>query len=291
MGSSMCGHLLGQGLRGHRLQPHQGARPSRCSTTGPRWADTPRAVAEASRRDLHASSAFPRDVREVFLGHRRRAGRLPRRAAILVDMTTSEPSLAVGDRRSAAKRKGVHSVDAPVSGGDVGAREARLSIMIGGDEDVVEALQPCWRGDGQDDRPPGRARRRPAHQDGQPDPRSPPNMIGVCEALLYGYKAGLDLNTVLQSVALGRGRQLVAVEPRPADHRQQLRARLLRRALHQGHGHRPGRSRSGWAWPCPAWRWPSSSTWPSQAQGHGRDGTHALELALASMSGIDWKNR
>ncbi len=84
-------------------------------------------------------------------------------------MTTSEPSLAV-EIAEAAKAKGVHSVDAPVSGGDVGAKKARLSIMIGGDKDVVDALQPLLGGDGQDDRPPGRPRRRPAHEDGQPDP-------------------------------------------------------------------------------------------------------------------------
>ncbi len=58
-------------------------------------------------------------------------------------MTTSDPSLAV-EIYEAGKAKGVASVDAPVSGGDVGAKEARLSIMIGGDADVVEALNPCW---------------------------------------------------------------------------------------------------------------------------------------------------
>ena len=74
---------------------------------------------------------------------------------VLVDMTTSEPSLAV-EIAEAAKAKGVHSVDAPVSGGDVGAREARLSIMIGGDKEVVDALAALLAGDGQDDRPPRR---------------------------------------------------------------------------------------------------------------------------------------
>ena len=204
-------------------------------------------------------------------------------------MTTSEPSLAVEIAEAAAKPASTPSTR-PVSGGDVGAREARLSIMIGGDADAVDALQPCWQAMG----------KTIVHQGGPGAGQHTKmvnqiliasDMIGVCEALLYGYKAGLDLDTVLRIGRLGRGRKLVAVEPRPADHRQQLRARLLRRAFHQGHGHRAWRSRSGWASRCPAWPWPTSSTCRVAAQGHGRDGTHALELALASMSGIDWVRR
>src|SRR5207342_3148005 len=85
---------------------------------------------------------FPADVRDVMLGPQGAlAGCTP--GKILVDMTTSEPSLAK-EIYAAAKAKGVHSVDAPVSGGDVGAREARLSIMIGGDKDVVDSLSTCW---------------------------------------------------------------------------------------------------------------------------------------------------
>ena len=63
-------------------------------------------------------------------------------AGVIVDMTTSRPSLAV-EIAEAAARRGMHALDAPVSGGDVGAREARLSIMIGGDKEVADALAPC----------------------------------------------------------------------------------------------------------------------------------------------------
>ena len=70
-------------------------------------------------------------------------------------------------------------------------------------------------------------------------------MIGVCEALLYGYRAGLDLERVLQSVGTGAAGCWSLSNYGPADHRRQLRARLLRRALHQGHGHRARRSASG----------------------------------------------
>src|SRR6185295_90313 len=105
------------------------------------WGNTPRQVAEQSDV-VFAIVGFPRDVREVFLGD---DGALvgSKAGSVLVDMTTSEPSLAV-EIYEAAKNKGVYAVDAPVSGGDVGAKEARLSIMIGGDKEAVEALQPCW---------------------------------------------------------------------------------------------------------------------------------------------------
>ena len=109
----------------------------------------------------------------------------------------------------AAKAKGVHAVDAPVSGGDVGAKEARLSIMIGGDDGRGRRAQPLFEAMG----------KTIVHQ-GRPGPGQhtkmvnqiliATNMIGVCEALLYGYKAGLDLNTVLQSVGSGAAGSMVA---------------------------------------------------------------------------------
>src|SRR5262249_27672084 len=117
------------------------------------------------------------------------------------DMTTSEPSLA-REIYDAAKAKGVASVDAPVSGGDVGARNAALSIMIGGDADAVEAIRPLFECMG----------KTIVHQGGAGAGQHAKvvnqvliasNMVGVCEALLYGYKAGLNLETVLQSVSVG----------------------------------------------------------------------------------------
>ena len=116
-------------------------------------------------------------------------------------MTTSEPSLA-REIYDAAKAKGVFSVDAPVSGGDVGAKNAALSIMIGGDKDAVEAMRPLFECMG----------KTIIHQGGPGAGQHTKmvnqiliatNMIGVCEALLYGYKAGLDLETVLKSVSVG----------------------------------------------------------------------------------------
>src|SRR5438552_18365313 len=108
---------------------------------GAAWADTPQGVAERSDV-VFAIVGFPRDVREVFLGpHGTLAG--SRAGTILVDMTTSEPSLA-REIYDAAKAKGVYAVDAPVSGGDVGAKNAALSIMVGGEPAVVDAVRPLF---------------------------------------------------------------------------------------------------------------------------------------------------
>src|SRR5580704_6229598 len=106
---------------------------------GAAWADTPKALAERSDV-VFAIVGFPSDVREVFLGPK---GALAgsKAGTVLVDMTTSEPSLA-REIYEAARAKSVASVDAPVSGGDVGAKNAALSIMVGGDKDAVEAVRP-----------------------------------------------------------------------------------------------------------------------------------------------------
>ena len=104
----------------------------------------PERLAAAITPRTRAIVGFPSDVREVTLGSN---GTLAgcKAGNILVDMTTSEPSLAV-EIYEAAKAKGVHSVDAPVSGGDIGAKNAALSIMVGGDQNVVDALSISTRG-------------------------------------------------------------------------------------------------------------------------------------------------
>src|SRR6185312_887866 len=136
MGQSMCSHLIAKGFACTLYNRSRG-KAQALLDRGAAWANSPKQVAQQSDV-IFAIVGFPRDVREVFLGG---DGALAGSKAgnILVDMTTSEPSLAV-EIHSAAKAKGIHAIDAPVSGGDVGAREARLSIMIGGDKEVVESL-------------------------------------------------------------------------------------------------------------------------------------------------------
>ncbi len=140
MGTSMCGHLLARGFA-VTVYNRTRSRAEGLLAKGASWAASPRAVAQAADV-IFTIVGYPADVRQVVLGEDGTlAGCKP--GNILVDMTTSEPSLAV-EIAAAAAKKGVHSVDAPVSGGDVGAREARLSIMIGGDKEVVDALAPCF---------------------------------------------------------------------------------------------------------------------------------------------------
>src|SRR5262245_30514425 len=141
MGAPMCGHLLGAGfeLSVHTRTP---ARAADLRARGARWAGSPREVAQASDV-VFSMVGFPHEVREVVLGP---DGALAgcRRGAVLVDMSTSAPQLAIEIAEAAAAR-GVLSVDAPVSGGDVGARNAALVIMAGGDASAIEALEPVWK--------------------------------------------------------------------------------------------------------------------------------------------------
>ena len=198
MGSSMCGHLIAKGFT-LTVYNRSRAKAQPLLDRGAAWANSPRLVAQQSDV-VFAIVGFPRDVREVFLGADgivagSKAGN------IVVDMTTSEPSLAV-EIYQAAKPRGVYAIDAPVSGGDIGAREARLSIMIGGDREAVEALHPCWEAMGKTiihQGPAGSGQ----HTKMVNQTLIATGMIGVCEALLYGYKAGLDLEKVLESVASG----------------------------------------------------------------------------------------
>ena len=199
MGRSMCGHLIDRGFAA-TVYTRTPETADSVLAKGAEWADGPKTVAEQSDV-VFTIVGFPSDVREVVLGP---DGALAGCEAgdVLVDMTTSEPSLAV-EIYEAARAKGVASVDAPVSGGDVGAQEARLSIMIGGDEEVVEALGPCWDAMGECHRPPRRAGRRSAHEDGQPDADRLGNDRRVRGPSVRLQARGLDLDTVMRSVASG----------------------------------------------------------------------------------------
>ena len=203
-------------------------------------------------------------------------------------MTTSDPSLAV-EIHQAAKAKGCYAIDAPVSGGDVGAKNATLSIMIGGDKEVVEALRPCWE----------RMGKTIVHQGGPGSGQHTKmvnqiliatNMIGVCEALLYGYKAGLDLPTVMQSVSSGAAGSwsLSNLGPRMMNNNFDpgffVEHFIKDMGIALDEAKRMNLSLPGLALAHQLYV-------AIKAQGCGRSGTHALMLALAKLSNIDWKNR
>ena len=282
MGASMCGHLMDQGFEA-TIYTRSKEKAQGLLEKGAQWADSPKAVAENSDV-IFAIVGFPADVRAVFLGD---DGALAGSKAgnILVDMTTSEPSLAV-EIYEAAKAQGIHSVDAPVSGGDVGAKNGTLSIMIGGDKDVVDALQPMWDAMGQTIVHQGGAGAG-QHTKMVNQTLIATNMIGVCEALLYGYKAGLDLPTVMQSVASGAAGSwsLSNLGPRIIDKNFDpgffVEHFIKDMGIAIDEANKMGLCLPGLAL--------SKQLYEGlKSQGHGRDGTHALQLALNRLSGVDW---
>ena len=133
MGSSMCGHLLAGGYA-VTVYSRTRERAEPLLQQGATWANSPAELA-ASSDIVFTMVGYPADVRDVILGDDGVLSTL-RPGGVIVDMTTSEPALA-RELFDAAKRRDVDSVDAPVSGGDVGARNAALSIMVGGDEAIV----------------------------------------------------------------------------------------------------------------------------------------------------------
>jgi 3-hydroxyisobutyrate dehydrogenase len=282
MGSSMCGHLIAAGYAA-TVHNRTEAKVRPLLEKGAKAAGSPKAVAEASDV-VFTIVGYPRDVREVTLDPEGTlAGARP--GTILVDMTTSEPSLAVEIYRQ-AKARGVQAVDAPVSGGDVGAREARLSIMVGGDAEAVSALMPLFQAMGKTivhQGPAGAGQ----HTKMVNQILIATGMIGVCEALLYGYRAGLDLNTVLQSVTPGAAGSwsLSNLAPRMIAGRFEpgffVEHFLKDMGIALAEAKRMRLSLPGLALAEQLYR-------AVEAQGHGRDGTHALMLALASLSNVDW---
>ena len=178
MGASMCGQLLEAGFAATVFNRTR-AKTEPLLAAGAAWAESPKAVAEAADV-IFTIVGYPADVRQVILGP---GGVLEgcRPGKIIVDMTTSEPSLAI-EIAAAAAKVGVRSLDAPVSGGDVGAREGRLSIMIGGDAEAVESLRPCWAAMGKTSFTGGPGAGQHTKMANQILIAS--NMVGVCEGLL-----------------------------------------------------------------------------------------------------------
>jgi 3-hydroxyisobutyrate dehydrogenase len=283
MGTSMCKHVIAAGF-GVTAYNRSRSKLGPVLEAGAREAGSPREVASASDV-VFSIVGYPRDVREVTLGPEGAlAGARP--GSVLVDMTTSEPALAV-EIYEAAKARGVHAVDAPVSGGDVGAREARLSIMIGGDAEPVEALRPLFEAMGKTivhQGPAGAGQ----HTKMVNQILIATNMIGVCEALLYGHQAGLDPNAVLQSVGTGAagswslnnlGPRMIAGRFEPGFYVEHF---LKDMGIALAEARRMHLCLPGLALAEQLYR-------AVEAQGHGRDGTHALVLALAKLSAVDWK--
>ena len=198
MGRSMCGHLLAAGCA-VRVHTRTREKAADLVAKGAAWAATPREAAAGSDF-IFSMVGFPSDVEEVTLG---RDGILAgtKAGSVVVDMSTSQPALAVRIHAAAAA-KGVAALDAPVSGGDVGAREAKLAIMVGGEKAAFDRVLPLFQKMGETVAlmgGPGSGQ----HTKMVNQILIAGNMIGMVEGLLYARKAGLDPSAVIDVVGKG----------------------------------------------------------------------------------------
>ncbi|TLS34050.1 NAD(P)-dependent oxidoreductase [Geobacillus thermoleovorans] len=198
MGKSMARHLL---KAGYPLLVYTRTREKAegLLQEGAVWKET---VADLARESdvVITMVGYPHDVEQVYFGE---GGILEnaRPGTYVIDMTTSTPTLAQSIYE-AAKQKGIHALDAPVSGGDIGAREGTLTIMVGGDEDVFLACKPILERLGTNIVRQGGAGAG-QHTKMCNQIAIATNMIGVCEAMAYAKRAGLDPFKVLESIAKG----------------------------------------------------------------------------------------
>lgn len=198
MGASIVSHLLQAGYP-VTVHTRTKGKAEPLIAAGAKWAST---VAEAVQKAdlIFTMVGMPTDVEEIYLNV---DGILAngRSGQIVVDMTTSSPALAK-EIEKAAIEKGMTSIDAPVSGGDVGAKNGTLSIMCGGDESVFDQVKPIFMIFGSQIVLQGSAGAG-QHTKMSNQLAIATNMIGVCEALAYAGKAGLDPERVLESISPG----------------------------------------------------------------------------------------
>jgi 3-hydroxyisobutyrate dehydrogenase len=280
MGSSMCQHIIGKGYKAF-VYSRTMKKAKKLIDSGATWVNSPEDVARSSDV-IFTMVGFPQDVREVYFGN---TGVLKgvKRGSILVDMTTTEPSLSKEIYKE-AKLKKATSIDAPVSGGDIGAIEGKLSIMVGGDKDAVAKVMPLFRLMGKNIVYQGAAGSG-QHAKMCNQVMVSGLMVGMCETLLYGFKAGNDLKTMLESVSRGAAACWML---------DNLAPRILKRDFRPGffvehfikdmgialkEAERMNLSLPGLALAHQLYV-------AVAAQGHGRKGTQALMLALESISSV-----
>jgi 3-hydroxyisobutyrate dehydrogenase len=280
MGSSMCQHIVDKGYKAF-VYSRTKKKAKKLIESGAIWVDSPEAVARNSDV-VFTMVGFPQDVRGVYFGSKGVVKGV-KRGSILVDMTTTEPSLSK-EIYQEAKLKEAISIDAPVSGGDIGAIEGKLSIMVGGDKDPVGKVMPLFKLMGKNIVYQG-AVGSGQHAKMCNQVMVSGLMVGMCETLLYGYKAGLDLETMLKSVSRGAAACWML---------DNLAPRILKRDFGPGffvehfikdmgialkEAERMNLSLPGLALVHQLYV-------AVEAQGHGRKGTQALMLALERISNV-----
>ncbi len=198
MGNPMVKHLLKAGYKVN-VYNRTKSKAEDLIAMGCTWFDTPAALTAQS--DVVVTIiGFPKDVEECYFGAEGIFKEL-KSGMILVDMTTTKPSLAIRIAEEAEK-KGAAFIDAPVSGGQVGAINGNLSIMIGGKKETVDEVTPLFEAFGKNIVYQGKAGAG-QHTKMCNQITIAGTLIGVCEGLIYGKKAGLDLNTLLESISKG----------------------------------------------------------------------------------------
>lgn len=198
MGASIVKHLLNAG---HKVTVYTRTKSKADAliTLGAKWANSP-AEASVDQQIIFTMVGYPKDVEEVYNGAQGIFS-AANPGTIIVDMTTSEPTLAK-KLYEQAKEKNIHSLDAPVSGGDIGAQNGTLSLMVGGDKDVFEEMKLIFEVFGQNIVYQGVAGSG-QHTKMCNQIAIASGMIGVCESIAYGLNAGLNLEDVLKSITAG----------------------------------------------------------------------------------------
>ena len=282
MGGGMCQNLINAGYQ-TTIFSRTKSKAQPLLDQGANWAASPADVAKNSDV-IFSIVGMPADVRETALGDN---GVIAHAApgSVFVDMTTSEPALAV-EIYEAAKLQNISAVDAPVSGGDVGAKNGTLSIMVGGDQDVVKSLTPCFEAMGKTvvwQGPAGSGQ----HTKMVNQILVAAGMVGVCEALLYARQSGLDLETVLKSVSSGAAGSWALTNMAPriisgdfepgffVDHFVKDLGIAIKGA-------------EALKLELPGLKLAADLYQKVQANGSGNEGTQALQKTLTEMSGLVW---
>ena len=281
MGAAMAGRLLDAGYTLRVFNRTRGkAEP--LLARGAAWAASPAEAADGA--DVAVSIVgYPADVEATHLGSQGvLAAKNPPK--IIIDMTTSSPDLAVRIAQHAAE-DGIQSIDAPVSGGDVGARNGTLSIMAGGDEAALNALRPMLEHLGK------KIARLGGPGAGQHTKMVnqiliATMMIGVCEGLIYASRAGLEPMQVIEAVGSGAagswsinnlGPRIAKRDFNPGFYVEHF---IKDMGIALSEARRMNLSLPGLAL--------AEQLYQSvKAHGHGRSGTQALMLALEQLSAID----
>lgn len=198
MGESMARHLMNDGYPLH-IFTRTKSKAEKLMKEGALWEENIADIAKVSDVII-TMIGTPEDVADVYFND---DGLIQnaRSGTFFIDMTTSKPSLAK-EIYEKARTENMHALDAPVSGGDVGAKNAKLAIMVGGDKTDFEKMLPILKVMGENIRLQGPAGSG-QHTKAVNQISIAPAMVGLCEALIYAKKAGLDQKEVLASIATG----------------------------------------------------------------------------------------